>query len=122
MSNYLRNPNFLKQAPAILITLGALAMSGCAVDTRGEGYLKCTGSEPVTTQPGYTLNGILLENTDGVNIKNVNDVAIELDRMPQFRGSGNLPDFTVPHYDIGERKPGVMAGETIDVPTECSLA
>lgn len=127
MTNILStNPNqhwFPKKSTAVaLIAASALSFAGCSPSgaaSRGA-YVECVGSQPYTVKPGDTLNEILLERTVGVTEGTANDISIQLGQTDEFKGPGELPRLSVAHWAEGTPTPGINAGDTVDLPQQCS--
>lgn len=126
MSNILSSPNTYtlpkKTAAVALIAASALSFAGCNTSgaTNHGSYVECVGSQPYKVNPGDTLNQILLDQTVGVTEGTVNDISAQLGQTDEFKGPGALPRLEVVHWADGTLKPGLAAGEEIDIPKQCS--
>jgi hypothetical protein len=111
-----------KTAAVALIAASAFSLAGC--NTSGAAnhgaYVECVGSQPYTVKPGDTLNKVLLDHTTGVTEGTVNDISATLGQTDEFKGPGALPRLEVFHWTDGTLKPGLDAGEEVDIPLQCT--
>ncbi len=108
----------LKTTAVLTAGAGALTLAGCSTEAQS-GDWTCAGSHEVTVQTGDTLGQLLLEQTRGVDSKNVRNIAIALGDQAAFRGEGNLNIFKVPTFTADAPAPTLTAGETVDLPEQC---
>ena len=111
----------LRWAATLTVAGIALSAAGCGVKAKPEGYMSCTGSQTVLVNKGDTLTGLLVNHSGVEGSGNAKNVALELGRIPQFEGAGELPDFTVHRSVSGDMAPTLAAQTEVDLPEECHL-
>ena len=111
----------LRGAATLTVAGIALSAAGCGVRAKPEGYMSCTGSQTVPVDNGDTLTGLLVEHSGVEGGGDAKNVALELGRIPQFKGAGELPDFTVHRSVSGDMAPTLAAQTEVDLPEECHL-